>query len=154
MKQQQRIEGRWNEGTGNDAEAQGQGHRRGVFDSNAPRAAGSDPTGAGAWDRSPVLGAPTQRERPSFRGRGPKEEPSDEQLRERVCDALMWDVAVDACDIEVSVKDREVTLSGSVPDRFMRRRAEEIAENCRGVRQVINLIRRRQPSDDLQGDRV
>ena len=45
----------------------------------------------------------------------------------------MEDDALDASDIEVQVKNGEVTLTGTVPDRWAKRRAEECAEKVMGV---------------------
>src|SRR5437660_706638 len=59
---------------------------------------------------------------------------SDERIREDVNDRLTDNPVLDARDIEVSVKDREVTLSGEVDSRFSKRLAEDIAERVSGVR--------------------
>jgi len=48
---------------------------------------------------------------------------------------------VDASDVEIKVDNGDVTLTGSVPDRFSKRRAEDIAESVSGVRNVENRIR-------------
>ncbi len=47
-------------------------------------------------------------------------------------------------DIEVSVASAEVTLSGTVGDRQSKRRAENIAANVLGVKDVQNSLRVRQ----------
>lgn len=81
-------------------------------------------------------------DRPSFRGRGPKNyRRSDERIREDVCERLTLDDAVDATDIEVNVTDALVTLGGLVHDRYEKRRAEDIAESVTGVKDVQNQIR-------------
>ncbi|HTM66549.1 MAG TPA: BON domain-containing protein [Flavipsychrobacter sp.] len=81
-------------------------------------------------------------EQQSHRGRGPKGyQRSDERIREDVNDRLTDDPWVDASDIEVSVNDREVILSGEVHDRSSKRRAEDIAEGVLGVQNVENRIR-------------
>jgi osmotically-inducible protein OsmY len=75
-------------------------------------------------------------------GRGPKGyRRSDDRLREEVSDRLMEDDRVDASDVEVEVKDGEVTLTGTVPERSMKRRAEDVSEQVLGVRDVMNQIR-------------
>ena len=80
--------------------------------------------------------------RPSYRGRGPKGyKRSDERIREDVCERLWYDHDVDASDIEVNVNEATVVLSGSVHDRYAKRRAEDIAESVSGVRDVQNQIR-------------
>jgi anti-sigma factor RsiW len=48
---------------------------------------------------------------------------------------------VDASEIEVSVSDREVTLSGMVDSRDAKRRAEDCAESVSGVMHVQNNLR-------------
>ena len=93
-------------------------------------AARRDPSGAQGW-------------RPGgFAGRGPKGyQRSDERLREEISDRLMEDDSVDATDVEIKVTGGEVTLTGTVPDRWMKRRAEDCAEQVMGVRDVMNQIR-------------
>lgn len=80
-------------------------------------------------------------------GRGPRNYfRSDTRIREQVCDALTDHDGVDATDIEVAVQDAHVTLTGSVPEREMKRTAEAAVEACRGVQEVSNLLRvRRAP---------
>jgi osmotically-inducible protein OsmY len=76
------------------------------------------------------------------RGRGPKGYTrSDERIREDINDRLTYDPRVDASDIEVSVNNAEVTLSGKVNQRTAKRTAEDIAESVSGVRNVENRIR-------------
>jgi hypothetical protein len=76
------------------------------------------------------------------RGRGPKGYlRPDERIREDVCDCLTDDPYVDAGEIEVSVGNGEVTLSGTIESRAMRRRAEELAESLSGVKHVQNNLR-------------
>jgi osmotically-inducible protein OsmY len=76
------------------------------------------------------------------RGRGPKGYArSDERIREDVSDRLSDDDMVDASDIEVTVSNREVTLSGTVDSRAARRRAEDCAEAVSGVSYVQNNLR-------------
>lgn len=74
-------------------------------------------------------------------GRGPKGyQRSDNRILEDVCDRLTYS-DVDAGDIEVRVESGEVTLSGFVRDRADKRRAEDVAEEVSGVREVHNNIR-------------
>lgn len=77
-----------------------------------------------------------------FGGRGPKGYTrSDERIRDDVNDRLTDDHYIDASDVEVGVKDREVTLSGHVPTRDQKRRAEDLAERVSGVTHVQNNLR-------------
>ena len=74
-------------------------------------------------------------------GRGPKGyQRSDSRIHEEVCDRLTYS-NVDAENIEVAVVSGEVTLSGSVRDRWDKRRAEDLVEEVAGVREVHNSIR-------------
>jgi len=88
-----------------------------------------------------------------FAGRGPKGwRRSDERIREDVCERLTMHPDVDATDVEVQVRDSEVTLSGVVDDRHAKRMAEEIAESISGVREVNNQIRIRRVTDERNRD--
>jgi hypothetical protein len=48
---------------------------------------------------------------------------------------------LDAGEIEVSVKDGEVTLAGTVEARNDKRRAEDLIDNISGVREIHNQLR-------------
>lgn len=86
-----------------------------------------------------------RREDRGHRGRGPRGYVrSDERVREDVNDRLTDDPWLDASDMEVSVANCEVTLSGEVDSRAAKRRAEDIAEDVSGVRHVQNNLRIRQ----------
>lgn len=87
------------------------------------------------------------RKRDQFRGRGPKGyRRSDERIREDVNDRLSDDYYLDASDIEVSVSETVVTLSGTVDSRNDKRRAEDIAEDVSGVTNVENRLRVKESS--------
>jgi hypothetical protein len=76
-----------------------------------------------------------------FAGRGPKGyRRSDERIREDVSDRLTDDTWLDASNIEVRVESGMVTLTGNVGSRDDKRRAEDIAMSCSGVKDVINQI--------------
>lgn len=78
----------------------------------------------------------------NHRGRGPRGYTrSDERIREDVSDRLSDDWRVDASDIEVSVNGGEVTLGGTVRTRDDKRRAEDLADDCSGVKHVQNNLR-------------
>jgi osmotically-inducible protein OsmY len=80
--------------------------------------------------------------RRGYYGRGPRGYTrSDDRIREDVNDRLTDDWQVDATNIEVSVSKGEVTLNGSVTSRDDKRRAEDLAENVSGVRNVQNNLR-------------
>jgi hypothetical protein len=76
------------------------------------------------------------------RGKGPKGYArSDERIKDDINDRLTDDAHIDASDIDVTVEKGEVTLTGTVPDRWGKRRAEDIAELVSGVTNVENRIR-------------
>ncbi len=80
-----------------------------------------------------------------MRGKGPKGYTrSDDRIKEDVCERFSDDDFLDASNIEISVDDGEVTLSGEVSDRRAKRMAEDLAEECSGVKNVQNNIRVRQ----------
>jgi hypothetical protein len=76
------------------------------------------------------------------RRRGPKNyRRSDIRIYEDVCDRIAEHPSIDASEVEVEVKDGEVTLKGTVEERWMKRLAEDIAEVIPGVQDVHNQIR-------------
>ena len=76
------------------------------------------------------------------RGRGPKGwRRPDQRIAEDVNEQLTDAPDVDASDIDVLVRDAEVTLDGTVETRAERRRVEEVAEEIRGVIFVQNRLR-------------
>ncbi|WP_210335330.1 BON domain-containing protein [Microvirga sp.] len=76
------------------------------------------------------------------RGRGPKGyRRSDERIHEDVCERLTEDPLIDASNIEVLVKDGEITLNGTVMSRGLKRRAEDLVELASGVSHVQNNLR-------------
>ncbi len=86
--------------------------------------------------------AERRREADQHRGRGPKNySRSDDRIRDDINDKLTDDGWLDASDVDVTVKDREVTLSGTVSDRNAKRRAEDVAEGVSGVSHVQNNLR-------------
>jgi hypothetical protein len=81
-------------------------------------------------------------------GRGPRGyQRADDRIREDVCDCLTEAADVDASDIEVTVERGLVTLSGTVDNRAAKRRAEDIAETIRGVKDVENRLRLKTASE-------
>ncbi|MFO1184926.1 MAG: BON domain-containing protein [Bauldia sp.] len=76
------------------------------------------------------------------KGRGPKGYTrSDERIEEDLADRLTDAPDIDASGIEVAVSSGEVTLTGFVPDRSAKRRAEDLAEAVSGVKHVQNNLR-------------
>jgi osmotically-inducible protein OsmY len=80
--------------------------------------------------------------RVDFRGRGPRGyQRSDERVREDACELLTYDGQIDASNVEVTVQDGEVTLSGGVNSRAEKRRAEDVVAELAGVKDVHNRLR-------------
>ena len=77
-----------------------------------------------------------------YAGKGPKNyRRADDRICEDVCQRLTDHPSVDASEIEVTVSEGEVTLTGSVTSRNMKRLAEDVAAEVSGVRDVHNQIR-------------
>jgi osmotically-inducible protein OsmY len=82
------------------------------------------------------------------RGRGPKGyRRSDERIADDINDRLTQDPAIDASEIEVAVRDGEVTLSGTIFRKEDKRRAEDLADRVSGVTHVQNNLRLRRDGD-------
>ena len=91
---------------------------------------------------------------PSHAGRGPKGyRRSDSRITDDVCEMLTRHPRIDAGDIEVQVKDGEVTLTGTVDSREAKRAAEDAAEQCSGVDNVINQLRVNREAQVTASDR-
>jgi len=91
---------------------------------------------------------------PNYRGRGPKGyQRSDQYLLADVCERLSDDPRIDASDIEVSVSEGEITLSGTVDSRASKRMAEHVAESCGGVKDVHNQLRIA-PADESESAQI
>lgn len=75
-------------------------------------------------------------------GKGPKNYiRSDDRIYEDINEALMYHPGIDASEIEASVKDAVVMLSGTVDSRKMKRLVEECAEEISGVQDIKNELR-------------
>jgi osmotically-inducible protein OsmY len=91
---------------------------------------------------SAVLSNTVGRPRELSQGRGPQGyKRSDERITEDINEDLTQHPDIDASNISVEVQNGEVTLKGTVPDRETKRRAEDIAESCSGVKDVQNQLR-------------
>jgi len=100
-------------------------------------------------DRFVPPDAPTGGERPAHRMAGPSRHPlaprgirrSDAELYEDICEALLQRDDVDSSDVTVAVREGEVTLDGSVPERGMRYLIEDPAAGHPAVTDVDNRIK-------------
>jgi osmotically-inducible protein OsmY len=68
---------------------------------------------------------------------------ADERILEDICDRLTQHAQIDATDIEVEVRDGEVTLTGTVEDRRIKRMVEANVELIPGVVDVHNHLKLR-----------
>ena len=98
--------------------------------------------GAGYQGNSHGYGQTQGESRGRHFGRGPKGySRSDERLTEDLNERLTQHPDIDASEIEVNVRNGEVTLTGTVDDRQTKRMIEDLAEEVSGVREVHNQIR-------------
>ena len=106
------------------------------FGGEGRRQSGSDQGGA-RWEQ-----AYRAQGQGSFRGRGPRGYArSDARILEDVNERLCDDPIVDASEIEVRCEQACIVLEGRVPTRWMKHRAEDIADAVAGVKDVDNRIR-------------
>lgn len=73
---------------------------------------------------------------------------SDERIREEVCDTLGRNGRVDPSEIEVQVKDGEVTLSGTIDRLQNKHQIETMVHSVSGVKDVTNNIRIKRESSE------
>jgi hypothetical protein len=77
-----------------------------------------------------------------YAGRGPKGyRRSDERIYEEVCERLTEHPSIDASDVEVSVSEGDVTLTGHVESRAVKHLSESMVETVPGVKEVHNQLR-------------
>ncbi len=88
-------------------------------------------------------------------GKGPKGYTrSDEKIKDDVQEKLYHDSFIDASDIEVSVSDGEVTLSGTVDNKQTKRRAEDCADRVSGVKDVSNHLKTNSSSSSFVSSEI
>jgi osmotically-inducible protein OsmY len=93
-----------------------------------------------SW-RPGVPWRPSEHKGRGFAGRGPRGYTRpDARIREDVCDGLTAHDEIDASEIEVTVLEGEVTLTGTVDDAVAKALAEATAATCRGVRRVRSRL--------------
>jgi hypothetical protein len=77
-----------------------------------------------------------------MRGRTPKGYTrSDERIKDDVCEQLYRTPDIDVSDVTVEARNGTIALEGTVPDRRMKHRIEDLCEQCIGVQDVENRIR-------------
>jgi len=78
----------------------------------------------------------------SYRGFGPQTyQRSDDRIRDDVCERLTDDARIDASNVTIDVNQGAVTLSGTVPERYMRYAAEDLVDDAMGVESINNQLR-------------
>lgn len=145
------VPGNWVERSDRGGSVAGSARRAGK--DQGPRFAGLGVYGDPAdWAPGPDSGVPSSLRfphpsdqtfgSPGFRGVGSRHyRRLDERIRDDVQDSFCEDPDLDPRNVDVQVEDGVVTLTGSVPDRSMKRRAGDLADRVRGVRDVNNLLR-------------
>jgi hypothetical protein len=85
------------------------------------------------------------------RGKGPRSyQRSDARIREDIHDVLLEDRYIDASDIEVEVEKGEVILTGTVEDRNIKRRVEDVIERqVSGIKHLENRLRSKIPGGQI-----
>ena len=90
----------------------------------------------------------------SYRGMGPKSYTrSDERLLEDINERLTEDDYLDASEITVRCVNGVITLEGTVSERWMKHRAEDLADASSGVKQVDNRIQVQSSSSRMGSER-
>lgn len=75
-------------------------------------------------------------------GRGPRGYRRDDtRIHEEICELLTDDSHIDASEVEVSVENGEVLLSGTIEGRRLKHLAEDIAYRVSGVLDVTNRLK-------------
>ena len=78
----------------------------------------------------------------SHRGKGFKGwKRSDDSIYEEIGRILEQRADIDPSDVEVKVRNGEVTLEGTVPDRMTKRRMEEALDMVSGITDIQNRVR-------------
>lgn len=120
----------WTQG---NVQGQGRGRRRNR------RGRDVNVSGFGGYDDAFTRG---NTQRGNFSGVGPRNyRRDDETITQDVCELLARHPAIDASDVEVNVRQGEVTLRGTVIDRNMKLLSERILDRVPGVVDIRNEIR-------------
>ncbi len=86
-----------------------------------------------------MMGMEAGEEEGPYRGKGPVRR-TDEQIKTEVEQVLTDDSWLDASNVQVSIQDGVVTLTGTVDSRHSKRRAEDLADEVLGVKDVQNNL--------------
>jgi hypothetical protein len=117
-------------------------HQGGYGESQGRRAQSGHARGGSEFGGHTFRSPRSQGVEQNHRGRGPRDYVrSDERIADDVIDRLTDDERIDASEVLVMVEGGVVTLTGNVPERAMKHRAEDLAADAHGVRDVRNEIR-------------
>lgn len=72
---------------------------------------------------------------------------TDFQIQKDVREELTWEPSINIKDINLSVKNGIVTLSGSVDANIKREKIKKAAKRVEGVKRVIDNLEVRHPSE-------
>ena len=96
---------------------------------------------------------------PGYVGKAPKGyKRDDDRIKEDICDLLIA-TGFDWSEIEVLVREGEVSITGTVPSRVMKLLVEQICDHVPGVRDISNLLKVKRPewvrsSEMMVGDEI
>jgi len=133
---------------GSSGQGYGGGSGQGFRDGGSWRGDGGRASGGG----QPAFRADTEvmgggaSAQPGYRGVGPSSyQRSDERLEDEIHERLTEAQDIDASDITVRCKDGIATVEGTVEERRLKYRIEDLIEQVRGVRDVENRLRIARP---------
>lgn len=114
-------------------------------------------SGAPDWRDAPDIADPSAYR--VFRGegrkrrvhRGPKGyRRADERILEDIYEYLLLAEDIDSSDVAVEVRDGNATLTGTVPERWMKHATEDLVDRIHGVEDIDNRIRVQRPSEESE----
>ena len=112
--------------------------RRAVDGPLATRKPGAEFCPGGARDEGRPVALNRSR---NLAGRGPRGyQRSDARIYEDLCERLTDHQEVDPSEVEVSVSNGEVTLTGTVESRYAKHLIQDIADSVSGVREVHSRL--------------
>ena len=141
------MSGDYGQGYGGYGQNQGQRYQGGYGQNQGYGGGSGYGQGTAFYDVYAIWWTPGQ-----FTGQGPKNyQRSDDRIKEDVSERLQQSGQIDAHEIEVDVSKGIVTLKGTVPDRGMKRMAEDAVDSCSGVKDVHNELRVEDHDHDQHG---
>ena len=136
----------WGPDRSNNAYSYGYEGQGGYGESQGPHAQSGHGRGGSHFDGERF----EERKARGHRGRGPRGYVRpDARIADDIIGRLTDDARIDASEILVMVEGGVVTLTGNVPERRMKHRAEDTAADASGVTDVRNTIRVDSGSDSF-----